>query len=235
MKNIKYLLPALLVASHIACDLKDPLSDLDCDEIILLEADRTSAIANGENNIILTATLTEEVKANLKVTFRTDYGSFEGSGQAKELEVTSIAKKAVARLVVTNEFSDFVVSAQVEDNCQQFISLSTTPSLPHFIDFQTDELEIKADRSEQAMLTVKLFRNPGGGTISNNLRVSFDAIANNSNAEADLPDFGFSTDGMVMVGLRSATDSTGVVTVTAMVESADGGVISESLDIEFVE
>ena len=236
MKYITYFLLTLFVIAQFSCDLEDPLADLDCDEIIMLSSTPSSGtLADGKSVIVFTATLGEDVKPNQAITFRTDYGFFVGTGQLKELTVTSTEKKAIAQLVVTNIITDFEVSAQLETSCQQFISMSTVASLPQFIDLQSDKSFIKADRSEEAMLTVALFRNTGAGTTSEGIRVTFDQDANNTEAEADLPDFAFSTDGKVMVGLRSATDSTGVVTITANVESADGGVVSESLNIEFVE
>ncbi len=236
MRNIIFLFLGLFIIGQFACDLDDPLADLDCDNIITLTADPVSGtLADGKSVIIFTATLSEEVKANVAVTFRTDYGFFEGSGQMNEFTITSSGKEAIAKLVVTNTVADFEVSAQVENNCQQFISMSTNESLPHFIDFQTDRTIIKADRSEEAMLTVDLFRNTGTGTTSEGIKVNFETDSNNTEAEADLPAFGFSQNGKVVVGLRSATDSTGVVTIVANVENADGGITSKSLDIEFVE
>lgn len=235
MKNSAYILSLLILAGNFSCDLKDPLDDLDCDKIITLTSDQTSTIANGKNKIMLTASLGEEVQANVAVTFHTDYGFFEGSGNLQKFTVTSSEKKATAEVVLGTDVRDFKVSAQVADNCQQFADLACQPSLPHYIDFKTDRIQIQANRSEQAMLTVNLFRNPGEGSTSENVKVNFTAVANNSDAKADMPEFAFSTGGIVAISLRSATNAIGVVTVTASVESALGGTITKSLDIEFVD
>lgn len=236
MKYLFYFFLTFLFFAHLSCELEDPLADLECDKIITINSTPANGpIADGKSIIFFTATLAEEVKSNSMVTFRTDYGFFVGSGEMKEFAVTSSGKKAIAQLMVSTEVEDFEVSAQLETSCQQFITLSTTPSLPDFIEFQTDRTMITANRSEQAMLTVGLFRNTGRGSISEGVRVNFSQSSNNVNVKADLPEFAFSTNGSVMVAMRSATDSTGVVTLTASVEGAEGSVISKSLDIEFID
>lgn len=234
MKNATYFLISLAIISlFIRCDLQDPLTELDCEEIIMLDSDISITPANSENRITLTATINERVKPDVAVTFRTDYGFFENSGQQQEISITPNNGQATTKLVVTNEVSNFEISAQVQDLCQQTIELSTTPSLPHFITFQSDRLKIEANRSEQAQFTVNLFRNPGEGNTSNNIKVSFEAKTDIGLAAADLPEFGFSMDGSVTVELRSLTDSVGLVTITTKVKSADGNELTESLQIEF--
>lgn len=237
MKKGAYIIQVFFLIAVFGCDLEDPLADVDCNEIFRLEADKTSFLANGLDKITITATLSGKAKPALRVAFQTDYGIFEGSGNQPSVELTTIDRKASVVLKSTNTVeSDITVSVEIEGMCRQFLSFSSEPALPDFIVFQSDRLEISANRSERAFLNVDLFRNPGRGVVSEMMRVDFESRPlDGSNARADHPEFAFSSNGAVSIDLRSATDTSGMVRIDAVVPAADGGVLRKSLDIQFVE
>ena len=236
MMRKTFLLPLLLLLLTSACELPDPREDVDCNALLNVETDRTTALANGLDQIRISVTLDDEIRPEAQVTFSTDYGSFAGSGDRTELTVTPVAGKAEARLRTTREIRESAtVFVRVEDYCETSVDIATLPAYPDLITLESDRSTITANRSEAANLTVSLFREAGKGAVSDDIRIDFKTeTTDGSDAEADVVDFAFVENETASVSLRSATDSTGVITVTACVEGADGTTLSDSRTIELV-
>ena len=114
-------------------------------------------MADGEDMITITIRfLNENIKQDTKISLQTDYGTFEGNNMDM-IELMVIDRVATAELKSTNVPNDDVVlTVDVGDVCQQNEIPVAVPALPDFIDFQADRLEISANRSERASLTLKL-------------------------------------------------------------------------------
>lgn len=239
-QTVFYYLILACILLLVGCGLDDPQVGISATDVINLSVRQPTLLADGQSKVVLTATLGPESDANRSVTFFSEQGTFQGKSAAPLNEITLVASGKTAEVILISDTQvneDVSLSAKVTaENGDNFLSLGNiafTRAFPDRILFKADRTTINADRSEAAVLTVDLFRDGGNGTPSDEALVEFSvAPVDTSTATGDIVDFVFTDGTTATTTLRSLTDSTGVVRVTATTEG-NGGPLSKTLDIEF--
>ncbi len=109
-------------------------------------------------------------------------------------------------------------------------TVNFTPALPHDLIVSADQYVI--DTFESVNITVQLYRDPGKGTITEPVKVSFNVEAESTDAaELAYPPFAYSENGEAAVTLLNPLKGTGVYSITASVSGADGSTISRSIKV----
>jgi hypothetical protein len=230
----------LLLCFTQGCNMESPVEGITIADIITLDASADSIFADGLDRVVLTATLQAESDANRDVTFKTDYGLFaslstgDPSSGGQVYTITASGKTAQATLVSSLDVIDNVTVTASVGNFTAVEFIAFDRALPEELFIDSDKLVIRADKSEAATITATLLRDTG--TVSKDTRVAFSVSPKGgSSAEGNITPLGLSdTEGTAAATLRSATTAAGFVTVTATVDGAGGGLLSRSMDIEFV-
>jgi hypothetical protein len=219
-----------------SCELADPRAGLDLGEIIQLRVDQAEVLADGSSRVLLIATLGPEVSGNRAVTFGTDQGIFDGSGAAGSdlIQVTSSGGEARATLLTNTQPNERVtLTASIEAQGQaftDFAEVAFVPALPEIMTVSATELQPRTPG--ETTVQVALFRN--AGNVSKGIRVDLELTTVSGGILVSGPDFIFSENGVASATIQSQNDSTGTVRVTART-AADGGELSQSLELTFVD
>jgi hypothetical protein len=220
------------------CELVDPREGLETNEVIQLSVSQAEVLADGRSRVVLTATLGPAVNGNRAVTFGTDQGMFDGSGTAGSdlIQVNSSGREARATLLTNTQPNERVtLTASVEANGQaftDFAEVAFVPALPELISLRVTALQVST--TNETTLEVSLFRNEGAVSEGRRIDLSTTPVGGSA-ALAVVPDFIFSENGVASAVIQSRNDSTGMVRLTARTPAADGGELSQSIDITFVD
>lgn len=242
MRSFFWIIGSLIGLSVAGCQLQD--GSLDPNNILTIEAASSTALADGQTRVTLTATLGQDADPNLSVIFRTDAGTLAGTGRqsAQEITIPASLGTASAELITSTAVNEKVlVSAEIQginDNSIQFKafdSLAFTRALPEEMLFSADRLSVPADQFTTAILTVSLFRAEGGQVSDGSLIRFSSAAVDTSLAEVSIPDFVFADQETASIEVKSLTTTPGEVSVTAETESPDGSLLQKTIILTFTE
>jgi hypothetical protein len=208
------------------CELQNPEVGVNVDDIITLrtaDESATSMLADGRSRITFIAELGPLADANQSITFQTEAGTFAEAAGSDEntFSINASGKEATATLISNTTIAEEVlITASVGD----FIASKTiefTRALPDDMTLTASALNIEANGSDLATLTVELFRNEG--TPSDNARIDIQSSPLDT-AEVEVLPFVFTDGTTATFEVKSKNREPGEVTISVTTEGTNGDI-----------
>ncbi|MCB0706975.1 MAG: hypothetical protein KDC34_16785 [Saprospiraceae bacterium] len=230
----RYILLFGLAASINACDLQDPAVGVDVSQIISLEAEKLTLLADGLDRATLTATLGTLADANQEITFFTEDGKFAeaDSGDPKMVTLVASGKSAEATLISSTTVAEEVIVNARVTNFVAPLKVTYERAYPQDLTVVADKQTVGTDRIDFAEVTIQLFRN--SGSPSNNARIDFEVMMQDT-ATAEVLPFAYTVGSTAIVHVKSGNGKPGNVTLKCITESENGANIERELEVTFEE
>lgn len=233
MKQTIYYFFFIIVFATSGCKLEDPSEGINIDDVITLEVQKETLLADGVDNMVVKAKLGPQSDDNKEITFSTTNGNFKGSDGDKPMEfaITSSNKEAETIIITgTDVDENVIIYASVGDFTNSY-SIQFERAYPEQMTIKANKLSIKTDGNDESTISIDLYREIG--TPSDNTLINLKAIELDSAQVSILP-FIYSTENAASVGVKSKNGYPGQVEIVATTDDGLGDVISASLILSIV-
>ncbi len=212
-----------------SCELENPSDGINVNDVIMVNSQKTSILANGIDNTIITATLGSQSEDNKKIEFITDDGMFKGSenDSPKKFSITSSLKEAHCILISgTEEKANVLIQAKV-GNYTNITTVDFKRAFAEVITVEASKLTIKSDGNDISELKVSLYRNVGQPT--NKAIINF-LVEPLDTALIDIVPLIYSDEkSKATTQIKSKNGYPGKVKITASTEAENSNLIESSL------
>ena len=159
-------------------------SKLIYNEILILTAPASSP-ADASSTCTIRATIPDEANGTMKITFKTNLGSFEGGNQSIEKEAILIAEngenKRIAEVKLVSPIKTGIANVEASiQGINRKVDVEFDKAYPESVDLKTSSLTIEQGFSKTVNFTTELLRSTGKPTINTLATIEVFDANNNS-------------------------------------------------------